>query len=79
MQALSAAPRPLTRACADWSEQREHLAGSLGGAVTRELLRRGWVVGREASRVVDVSAEGYEALTSRLGVDPEGLPRPAAA
>jgi DNA-binding transcriptional ArsR family regulator len=73
---LAAAPRPLTRVCPDWSEQREHLAGSLGGALTAELLRRGWVVGREASRVVDVSAAGYEELTSRLGVDPAALPRP---
>jgi hypothetical protein len=73
---LSSAPRPLTRVCPDWSEQRQHLAGSLGGALTAELLRRSWVVGREASRVVDVSAEGFEALTGRLGVDPEALPRP---
>ena len=52
--------RPLARVCADWSEQRQHLAGSLGGAFTSELLRRGWVV---------------EALTTRLGVDPAALPR----
>ena len=70
---LSAAARPLTRVCADWSEQSWHLAGSLGGALTAELLRRGWVLGREASRVVDVSAEGLEELTARLGVDPEAL------
>jgi DNA-binding transcriptional ArsR family regulator len=74
VQALSGAPRPLTRVCADWSEQRQHLAGSLGGALTAELLRRGWVLGREASRVVDVSPEGYEALTTRYGVDPAALP-----
>jgi hypothetical protein len=73
---LSAQPRPLTRVCADWSEQRQHLAGSLGGALTSELLRRGWVTGREASRVVDVSPQGFDELTSRLGVDPDGLPRP---
>jgi DNA-binding transcriptional ArsR family regulator len=72
---LSASPRPLTRACADWSEQRQHLAGSLGGALSAELLRRGWVIGREASRVVDVSPEGVEALTTRLGVDPAALVR----
>ena len=76
VEELAALPRPLTRVCADWSEQRQHLAGSLGGALTAELLRRGWVTGREASRVVDVSSEGFEALTTRLGVDPEALPRP---
>jgi DNA-binding transcriptional ArsR family regulator len=70
---LSAATRPLTRVCADWSEQSRHLAGSLGGALTSELLRRGWVLGREASRVVDVSPEGLEELTARFGVDPDAL------
>jgi DNA-binding transcriptional ArsR family regulator len=79
VEELAAAPRPLTRVCPDWSEQREHMAGSLGGALTGELLRRGWVIGREASRVVDVSAEGFDALTSRLGVDPAALPRPKTA
>jgi DNA-binding transcriptional ArsR family regulator len=70
---LAKAPRPLTRVCADWSEQSRHLAGSLGGALTAELLRRGWIHGREASRVVDVSRDGFEALTTRLGVDAAAL------
>ncbi len=61
---LAAAPRPLTRVCADWSEQREHLAGSLGRRAHGELLRRGWVIGPRGERVVDVSAEGFEALTA---------------
>jgi DNA-binding transcriptional ArsR family regulator len=71
---LAASPRPLTRVCPDWSERRRHLAGSLGGALTAELLHRNWVIGREASRVVDLSPEGFEALTTRLGVDPAALP-----
>jgi DNA-binding transcriptional ArsR family regulator len=77
VEALARAPRPVTRVCADWSEGRQHLAGSLGGALTGELLRRGWVVGREASRVVDVSDEGFEELTRRLGVPASALPRVA--
>jgi DNA-binding transcriptional ArsR family regulator len=73
VERLSAAPRPLTRVCVDWSERRQHLAGSLGGALAAELLRRDWVHGREASRVVDVTPEGFEALTERFGVDPAAL------
>jgi hypothetical protein len=57
----------------DWSERRLHLAGSLGGALAAELLRRDWVHGREASRVVDVTPEGLEALSDRFGVDPGEL------
>jgi DNA-binding transcriptional ArsR family regulator len=66
---LARAPRPLTRACVDWSEQRHHLAGNLGRALTGELLRRDWVSTREASRVVDVTDEGLAALSVRFGFD----------
>jgi DNA-binding transcriptional ArsR family regulator len=69
LERLAQAPRPLTRACVDWSERRHHLAGSLGGALAGELLRRGWVLSREASRVVDLTDDGLEALSARFGLD----------
>lgn len=73
VELLAQAPRPLTRACTDWSERSHHLAGSLGGALTAELLRRDWVRTREASRVVDVTAEGLVALGERFGFDAEAF------
>jgi DNA-binding transcriptional ArsR family regulator len=76
IERLSAEPRPLTRVCVDWSERRHHLAGSLGGALAAELLRRDWVHGREASRVVDVTPDGLDALAHRLGVDVGALVLP---
>jgi DNA-binding transcriptional ArsR family regulator len=76
--ALAARPRPLTRACLDWSERRHHLAGSLGAALSAELVRRGWVATREASRVVSVTPEGHAALEERFGVDPALLELPEA-
>jgi DNA-binding transcriptional ArsR family regulator len=69
--ALYARPRPLTRACMDWSERRHHLAGSLGAALSAELVRRGWVETREASRAVTVTASGRRELLARLGIAPE--------
>jgi DNA-binding transcriptional ArsR family regulator len=69
LERLAQAPRPLTRACVDWSERRHHLAGSLGGALAGELLRRGWVLSREASRIVELTAEGRDALSTRFGLD----------
>jgi hypothetical protein len=69
VERLGHAPRPLTRACTDWSERRHHLAGSLGGALAAELLRRDWVRTREASRVVDVTPHGLAELGARLGFD----------
>jgi DNA-binding transcriptional ArsR family regulator len=70
---LARAPRPLTRACLDWSERRHHLAGSLGAAFTAELLRRGWVETREASRVVILTQIGRDALTDFLALQPGQL------
>jgi DNA-binding transcriptional ArsR family regulator len=69
VERLSEAPRPLTRACTDWSERRHHLAGSLGAALAFELLRRDWVRTREASRVVDLTQEGLDELATRFGFD----------
>jgi DNA-binding transcriptional ArsR family regulator len=66
---LAARSRPLTRSCLDWSEQRPHLAGSIGAALTGELLRRGWLEAREASRVVSVTEEGQTRLGAWLGID----------
>jgi DNA-binding transcriptional ArsR family regulator len=75
---LLARPRPLTRGCLDWSERRHHLAGSLGAALSAELVRRGWVATREASRVVSVTPDGRAALRERFGVDPALFELPAA-
>ena len=75
---LSARPRPLTRGCLDWSERRHHLAGSLGAALSAELVRRGWVATREASRVVSVTPQGRAALRERFGVEPALFELPAA-
>jgi DNA-binding transcriptional ArsR family regulator len=73
---LAARSRPLTRACLDWSEQAPHLAGSVGAALTAELLRRGWLESREASRVVAVTDEGRARLDAWLGVDPRSFELP---
>jgi len=71
--ALRTQPRPLSRACMDWSERDHHLAGSLGAALAGELLRRGWLQGREASRVVVVTDAGRAGLQQLLGLDPSTL------
>ena len=65
--------RPLSRACLDWSEKDHHLAGSLGAALTNELFRLGWLEGREASRVVTVTAVGQQGLQQAFGLEPASL------
>jgi DNA-binding transcriptional ArsR family regulator len=71
--------RPLTRACADWSEHRPHLAGSLGAAMTAELFRLGWLDSREASRVVALNETGRDELSRRFGIDADSFELPAEA
>jgi DNA-binding transcriptional ArsR family regulator len=75
--ALPRRGRPLARPCLDWSERRHHLAGSLGAALTSELVRRDWLRPREGSRIVTVTAAGSAGLRDWLGIDVNDL-RPAA-
>ncbi|MGD9696243.1 MAG: ArsR/SmtB family transcription factor [Thermoleophilia bacterium] len=70
---LRSQPRPLARACLDWSERDHHVAGSLGAALAAELLRRGWLQGREASRVIVVTDEGRAGLLRMFGLEPDAL------
>jgi DNA-binding transcriptional ArsR family regulator len=71
--ALQQRARPLTRGCLDWSERRPHLAGSLGAALTGELLRRHWLDTREASRIVIVTPTGREQLAAHFGLASDSL------
>ena len=61
--------RPLIRYCVDWSEQRHHLAGSLGAALTTRMIELGWVSKAERSRAVHVSDRGLDGLREHFGVE----------
>ena len=50
--------RPLCRACLDWSERRQHLAGSVGAALLDEIQSRNWARREKDSRVVTFTREG---------------------
>jgi DNA-binding transcriptional ArsR family regulator len=63
------ARRPLIRYCVDWSEQRHHLAGSLGAAIADRMMELGWVRRAQRSRAVHVSDNGYEGLRDRFGIE----------
>jgi DNA-binding transcriptional ArsR family regulator len=61
--------RPLIRYCVDWSEQRHHLAGSLGAAIATRMLELGWVRKAQRSRALHVSDEGFTRLREEFGVE----------
>lgn len=67
--ALRRGRRPLTRACLDWSERRDHLAGAAGAALLRVLLDRGWLVRIDGTRAVRLTLRGREGLRRSLGLE----------
>jgi DNA-binding transcriptional ArsR family regulator len=67
--ALRARPRPLIRYCVDWSEQRHHLAGSLGAALAARAFELRWVTRARRGRAVHVTDEGVRGFRERFGVE----------
>ena len=46
------------RACLDWTERRDHLAGPLGVGLTKGLLEAGWVRRKPSTRALRVTVDG---------------------
>jgi DNA-binding transcriptional ArsR family regulator len=62
LKALAGSRRPLCRSCLDWSERRDHLAGSLGAALLTKFQDNGWLRRETGTRIVTISAQGHAAL-----------------
>ncbi|GGY46809.1 transcriptional regulator [Streptomyces tanashiensis] len=62
------ARRPLIRYCVDWSEQRHHLAGAVGAALTARLFALGWLRYGSSPRVVHVTEDGADGLAGTFGL-----------
>jgi DNA-binding transcriptional ArsR family regulator len=60
--------RPLVRYCIDWSEQRHHLAGALGAALTQRFFELKWIKRAEGTRAVHVTPEGAEGFRGSFGL-----------
>ena len=60
--------RPAVRYCLDWSEQRHHLAGPLGTALTGRLFDLDWIRRTSCRRVVRLTDRGRTGLHEALGV-----------
>jgi DNA-binding transcriptional ArsR family regulator len=68
---LAALPprRPAVRYCVDWSEQRPHLAGAVGAALTGRLFDLGWIRRGERSRAVHLTDTGRAGFAEVFAVD----------
>ncbi|MBO2462867.1 ArsR/SmtB family transcription factor [Actinomadura violacea] len=60
--------RSTVRYCVDWGEQRHHLAGPLGAAVTGRMFDLGWLRKGRARRVVHLTDAGERGLHEAFGV-----------
>lgn len=69
----SVSRRPMVRGCPDWTERQPHLAGQLGAAVLRALVRRGWLKPASTSRALHLSEDGRHGLAQILGLDARAL------
>ena len=61
--------RPLIRYCVDWSEQRHHLAGSLGAAIATRMLELGWVRKAAAQSRAARERRRIHGLREQFGVE----------
>jgi DNA-binding transcriptional ArsR family regulator len=66
---LRAGRRPLARACLDWTERRNHLAGALGAALLSGFRARDWLVPRNVPRALRLTTTGRRALASHFDID----------
>jgi hypothetical protein len=62
VEALEGGRRPLCQPCLDWSERRSHLSGTLGAAILKHIVTRGWADRETKTRVVRFSATGEQRL-----------------
>lgn len=67
--ALASSKRSFCRACLDWSERRNHLAGALGAALLARIQALGWAKREEDSRVIVFSAKGEASLRAMFAVN----------
>lgn len=60
--------KPMIRYCVDWSEQRHHLAGALGAALTRRMFDLDWIHRINQRRAVVLTDAGRRGLAETFGV-----------
>ena len=60
--------RPLVRGCLDWTERRQHLAGTAGAKLCETFLGNGWVARIGSGRAVRLTPNGKAALHDLLGL-----------
>ncbi len=58
--------RSFAHRCVDWTERRDHLAGSVGAAICEKMLEFRWITRDRNSRAVRVTLSGHQHLEHML-------------
>lgn len=66
LTALKRSKAPLCKGCLDWSERRNHLAGSLGRALLAQIEAKGWAKRDQSTRIVTFSPAGEAAFRAQF-------------
>ena len=67
---LTARGRPVVRACLDWTERRQHLAGSLADDLLTAWIRDRWVLRHPSHpRALQLTALGRRSLQSTFTIE----------
>ncbi len=68
LEDLRPGKRPLARGCLDWTERRQHLAGTAGAKLCQKFFDNGWVARIGSGRAVRLTPAGQGALRDLLGL-----------
>ncbi len=64
---------PHCRTCIDWSERRNHLAGTVGSEILKRCVELRWITRCLDRRAVRLTAAGKKGLQSAFGVESAAL------
>jgi len=65
---LEGGRRRVARGCLDWTERRQHLAGTAGAKLCLKFFDNGWVARIGSGRAVRLTPNGQAALQDLLGL-----------
>ncbi|MDK1287925.1 ArsR/SmtB family transcription factor [Pseudoalteromonas umbrosa] len=69
--AFEKAKRPICKSCLDWSERRNHLAGSLGKWILDFTFKKKWAERDLDSRAISFSAKGLKSFRETFLINPD--------
>jgi len=60
--------RPVCKACLDWSERRDHVAGILGQWILNDILDKRWAIREDDSRVITFTKTGIKKFKQQYNI-----------